>query len=84
MQPGKNQEYHTMDEEANARTVSDTDTCDASSISISVTKQPKDGSIAPQQEVVYVDEENRRVTAWVSGLMSAATFKRYAKRIIKQ
>ena len=84
MQPGKNQEYHTMDEEANARTASDTDTRDASSSSISVTTHAKGGSIAPLKQVVYVDGENRQVTAWVSGLMSAATFKRYAKRTIKK
>ena len=78
MQPRKNQEHHTMEEDVNA------DTRNASSSSISVTKQTKDGSMPPRKEVVHVNGENRQVTAWVSGLMCAATFKRYAKRMIKQ
>ena len=36
------------------------------------------------KEAVYVDSRNRQVAAWVSGLMNVATFKRYAKRIIKK
>ena len=81
---GSSQKCHTIEGDANTESMSETDTYNVTSSSISITKQAKGRSETVLREVVYVDSKDRKVTAWVSGLMTAATFKRHAKRIIKK
>ena len=71
-------------EDVSTESVSEADTRNASSSSISGIKHTTERNAGPLREVVYVDQENRQVKAWVSGLMNAATFRRYARREIRK